>query len=550
MFNLQRISISSLIVIFGWACASALTVFKDKDKYGYTNETGTIVIKAQYTQAYPFEDGKAKVCKGKKWGYIGTDGKEIIKIQYENIEPFSNGIARVKKGDKYGYIREDGSFYIKPDYNFIGSFNDDGYIWVAKGNSLSAAKKGLYKNDQLIIEPKYISLGFYVKTDSADYTDGSPISFSNGLPQNDEIKQNFCRLSSSEHPYIWMCPSIASTTVTDLNGTILVKQQKQRALGMPHNGYSITRQYSKKGDKQYYTFNYVAADGKSQKLLGKDIKQLVNPEDIYESCLPFQNGYALCGTEATAYIIDTNAQQVSSTYRRLIPIKDNGYISLLNNRYGLVSISGTEITSPSYKNIIIPKGTSNVNILPVQDAESDLFGFIDLNGSIVVPFKFENAAAYINNRGYVKNNGYWGLVDKNGNFIVKNQWKNILFETFDGTDHIWVQSPSSEKWQCLQVSKDEVCFDLEFDDANAFDNKGRALVKKDNLFGAIDTKGNTILPLKFNNTQIANAALDYIDANKKTSMTEVDAYRFNIYNNDERHKYRLHQTIANNMWDF
>ena len=73
---------------------------------------------------------------------------------------------------------------------------------------------------------------------------------------------------------------------------------------------------------------------------------------------------------------------------------------------------------------------------------------------------------------------------------------------------------------------------------------------KDKLIGAIDTEGNTILPIKFNSTKIANAALNFIDQIKQKSMNEFDAYRFNIYNNDERHKHRLHQTIADNMWDF
>ena len=33
-------------------------------------------------------------------------------------------------------------------------------------------------------------------------------------------------------------------------------------------------------------------------------------------------------------------------------------------------------------------------------------------------------------------------------------------------------------------------------------------------------------------------------------MNDTEAFRFNIYNNGERHKYRLHQQIADEMWDF
>lgn len=551
MLNLRRTLALSLISILGHMYATAtLTVYKQKDKYGYSDENGVVVIEAKYTQAYPFENGMAKVCKGKKWGYIDETGKEIIKIQYENIEPFNDGIARVKKGKKYGYIREDGTVYIKPDYEFIGTFNDGGYVWVAKGKTLSLATKGLYKNDQLIVEPKYTSLGFYVKTDSADYTDGRPITFANGAPENYEIKQNFCKLSCPEEPYIWRCPNSFSTVICDLDGNVLIKQQKS-AIGMPIDGYSITRQYKRIGNKQYYTFNYISADGnKNKKLLKKDITQLVDPNNIYESCQPFCNGYALCGTESSASIIDTNGQTISNTYTHLTPVKGQGYISIYGDSYGLVAINGHEIVAPTYKKILLPTGTSSFDILPAQDVNSGLFGFIDFKGSVVTPFKFENAAAYINNRGYVKDNGYWGIIDNTGKYIVKNRWDGILFEKFAGTDHIWVKSPSSGKWQCLQVSTDKICFEAEFDEAGAFDTKGRALISQGKLIGAVDTKGNMVLPAKFDAIKIAVAALKYIDDNNKTTMTETDAYRFNIYNNDNRHKYRLHQTIEDNMWDF
>lgn len=86
-----------LTALVGALSAQTLTVMKEKEKYGYADENGKMIIKAQYTQAYPFENGKAKVRKGDKWGYIDEKGKALIAIDYENIEPFENGIARVKK---------------------------------------------------------------------------------------------------------------------------------------------------------------------------------------------------------------------------------------------------------------------------------------------------------------------------------------------------------------------------------------------------------------------------------------------------------------------
>lgn len=536
-----------LTALVGALSAQTLTVMKEKEKYGYADENGKMIIKAQYTQAYPFENGKAKVRKGDKWGYIDEKGKALIAIDYENIEPFENGIARVKKGGKYGYIKEDGTIYIKPEYDFIGTFNEDGWLWVGKGKSLKESNKGLYRHDQLIMKPGPQYLGFYVRTDSADYTDGHPIGTNEAGPAHNEIKTNFCRLSRSTEPYIWTMPLGIYTRIFDLDGLQVVAQQTG-AVGMPKDGYSIVRKYANKKGKIYYDFNYVAADGKSKKLFKKDIRQQVDTADIYESCTPFHNGKALCGTESLAYLIDNQGNTLTDMYDRLTPVKGLGYISRQGDRYGLLSLGGQENVAPSFQLILPPFEGSQ--ILPAQDNSTGRFGFIDFSGKQLVPFRFEDAIAFTDGKGYVKENGYYGIVDLQGNYIVKNRWQHILPATTAGCDYLWVQSPETSKWQCLNISRDALSFDSAFDGANSFDDKGRALIMSGDKIGAVSVDGTSILPVRFTTQDIASAALRYLDNEGKSFMNDTEAFRFNIYNNGERHKYRLHQQIADEMWDF
>jgi hypothetical protein len=56
--------------------------------------------------------------------------------------------------------------------------------------------------------------------------------------------------------------------------------------------------------------------------------------------------------------------------------------------------------------------------------------------------------------------------------------------------------------------------------------------------------------MSFSDLTIADKAMAYIDENGKRTMEEIDAYRFNIYNNPQRHKFRIGETISENMWDF
>jgi hypothetical protein len=55
--------------------------------YGYMDNTGTIVVQAQYAAAYPFRDsGYAAVCKDGLWGLIDKTGNIILNFQYESMK--------------------------------------------------------------------------------------------------------------------------------------------------------------------------------------------------------------------------------------------------------------------------------------------------------------------------------------------------------------------------------------------------------------------------------------------------------------------------------
>ncbi len=183
-----------------------------KGKWGYVDAAGNEAIPYKYDHASAFVDGQALVGKGDKYGYINTDGKETIKIQYSEIgtwdsrgrakvavggseknnvltgakygfidrrgnvllkpeytkiEPFKDGLAAIVKGDKYGYINENLDFVIECKYSAVGSFNPEGFCWVAKGGKMSGgkitgAKYGVVNmSGREIIKPDYQLLGTF-----------------------------------------------------------------------------------------------------------------------------------------------------------------------------------------------------------------------------------------------------------------------------------------------------------------------------------------------------------------------------------------------------
>ena len=96
-----------------------LARFELKNKYGFFDKKGDVVIKPQFDYARPFADSKAAVCKGcqfnengehleisnGKWGFINLKGKLIIPYIYDEVGDFKNGYADVKENGKLVIIK-------------------------------------------------------------------------------------------------------------------------------------------------------------------------------------------------------------------------------------------------------------------------------------------------------------------------------------------------------------------------------------------------------------------------------------------------------------
>lgn len=519
-----------------------LHIVQKKDKYGYADENGIVVIKEQFSTAMPFKNGRAKVQKGDKWGYIDTNGKEIIKIEYTEIGEFNDkGIARVNKSKKFGYIREDGSFVIKPEYNFIGSFNDQGYVWVAQGKTLESATKGLFKNDQMVIKPSYRCFGFYQKTDSCDYSDGSFF----GADVANEMTENFSILSTSEIPYIWVDKSY-KRGIVNLEGKEILKPQLY-AMGAPVDGIVKIVQFNNKKNKYNYIDIY-----SGKKLLKKDIEKALDKKNPVHGCYPFRNGVAMvCPDDKTAYLIDKTGTQKSSSYTGMTAVADKGFIVIQNGRYGFMDLNANETIKPStYSYLGAPKDFSD-GLLVAKNADTGKCGYLSTNGDIMIAFNYDGAANFRYGKGYVKTtDGGWGVIDKSGNSLVETKWNNVMMSTHDNDDYIWVQKKDSKKWGCYNIQTKDFAFSDEYDSAEPFNLEGLSTVSRDGKYAIVKTTGSIVIPPLFDKSETCNKALSYIKEKGKDCMEEIDAYRFNIQFHPDLHKSRINQKIENNMWDY
>lgn len=174
-----------------FAFSEGLAMVWNKDRYGFVDMSGKLVIPMEYCEAKPFSEGLAAISledsqvylhgqyNREKWGYIDKTGKLVIDAKYQTAEPFSEGLAMVRTEDGVGYIDKTGKEVIPCQYRWGGYFCN-GMTYVTEEDSQET-----WLIDQTGKKLKLIATGKYVTyRDDSFRKDGKP---KNGVLQKEEI---------------------------------------------------------------------------------------------------------------------------------------------------------------------------------------------------------------------------------------------------------------------------------------------------------------------------------------------------------------------------
>lgn len=139
-------------------------------------------------------------------------------------------------------------------------------------------------------------------------------------------------------------------------------------------------------------------------------------------------------------------------------------ISSLDEKIGVIDRKGNEIIKPEYVTLYIPNNAKDVFIC----------------------FKDENNYAILNSQGkdiFTEYNSVYPIVISDTTLEME---KNVLSCEENG------------KYGLINFSGEKLTNAI-YDEVSSLENKpGCILVKKDNLYGVVDSKGNTIIDVKYN----------------------------------------------------
>lgn len=94
---------------------------------GWIDRSGRVVIPLRWDDAGPFVDGRARVKENDRYGFVDRTGAVVVPPQYEDAAPFSEGLAAVKRGGRTGFIDPSGAVVIPFRFTraaWIASFKD------------------------------------------------------------------------------------------------------------------------------------------------------------------------------------------------------------------------------------------------------------------------------------------------------------------------------------------------------------------------------------------------------------------------------------------
>jgi hypothetical protein len=132
---------------------------KGEELRGYINKKGEIIINPQFKSAYIFKEGFGSIAMNDKWGFIDNTGKIIINPQFEDTYFFSEGMCVIKQGENYGFIDKQGKIVINPQFKSAANFSEN--LAVVKS---SDDKFGYINNEgKFEINPQFEEAGNFTQ---------------------------------------------------------------------------------------------------------------------------------------------------------------------------------------------------------------------------------------------------------------------------------------------------------------------------------------------------------------------------------------------------
>lgn len=374
--------------------AQELSPFFGDGKFGFRDATGKTIVSPKYDLAGAFNYGYALVILEDKCGFIDYTGNEKIPLKYDDAQGFFEGLAAVKLNGRWGFIDTNGNQTIPFDYEFVTSFQ----------NGLSTVQSEYFKFGLLDNKGREVA--------PVRYDDLGPFEEDRAFFKSN-FKYGFLDRTGKE---------VIPAKFDDLiNG---------RA-GFMYGVCAVMRYNNKTGEKwglinkdgievMPFTFDYISAISEGR------ITANVGGEKITNSL--YQGG--------KWGIVDVTGKQITPFEYDAIAYFSDGLCAA--NRGGSLKqkfsapdetiddVDEDEIYESVYDDSTNYSESYYYNEADDYEFSGGLWGFLNPDGHVIIPFKYEEVKDFSQHLAAVKLNGKWGFIDTSGRTVIPFIYDEVL----------------------------------------------------------------------------------------------------------------------------
>lgn len=418
-----------------------ILLYKEGSYYGIIDFQGKKITEPVYEEilGIDYKEGYLKVKQQNQYGVIDIKGRDIIKNEYDNI--MSDGyynketkykkagfITRIKtdEGYRFGYVNSNGKRLLDSIYNELNRITEiesdkDIYLIISTNG-----KYGLVKNGKVILEPEYTEISFDKKSNLLIVTKGE----SSGVS---DLSGKFLMPIDYDSVAIGGDYIIASKGETKLVFNTLGEQINTDI----SNHTTVSKDYSIIIDNDNY---YNIVDSSNNKLLS----------DKYIYIEHFKDDMFIATKEAKTGVIKADGSiVVPIVYGTVQKIEDTELLQGIDTKTNKIDIiDGQGNIAEGLENAKILKTDKYIKIYSETDMkyfdmsgktvynrdllkENSIFAdckngkwaFLNSNGTNITEYKYEMVTEQ--NAGFAgfKQDGLWGVMDKDGNVILNPTYK-------------------------------------------------------------------------------------------------------------------------------
>ena len=207
-------------------------------------------------------------------------------------------------------------------------------------------------------------------------------------------------------------------------------------------------------------------------------------------------GLALASLSALAFfsgkVNQSQKQDVNkSEFEGLFRIRQNGKTGFIDRTGKVVIPPQSDLNIPDYGEY--PEFKAGLAQIEIQTdgpksnvLSNSKFGFVDTNGTVVVPPQYDSVYDFSEGLALVQMNHRYGFIDTTGRVVIPLQWQRAGY-FYDGLAHVCIDI------NCGYIDKTgQVVIPMQFNLANDF-SEGLALAGIKDKLGYIDRSGRMVI---------------------------------------------------------